>query len=137
MKRTRLLAAVAALAVLCAMSAAATDYTYSGPVASAVRTIPLQAAAATGNGNTWNTRGAINDNLVFVAWSAGCSAGVVTIETAETAAYAGTWAPLTTVSWSAASKTDVVQIIGPIGVIRARISTAVVGGTVTVTAYGR
>lgn len=68
---------------------------------------------------------------VYVSWSAGTSAGVVTIETAHTSAYAGTWAPLTTVTWAAANTEAVYQLNGTYESIRTRVSTTVVGGTVT------
>lgn len=68
--------------------------------------------------------------VVYVVWGAGTGAGVVTIESAYTSTYAGTWAPLTTVTWSAASKTDLFAITGVHGALRTRVSTTVTGGTV-------
>ena len=127
---------IAGLVVLALCLPAAAQTTIDVTVQTAEGLWTLQSAATTGNGTPWNTRASLPTTIYFVAWSDGCSAGAVTLETAATAAYAGTWAPLVTVSWSAASKTDVIQVFAPIGVIRARISTNIVGGTVTVTAYG-
>jgi hypothetical protein len=74
---------------------------------------------------------ACRESVIYVQWSAGTSAGVVTVESADSSAYAGTWAPLATVTWSAASKEDIVQITGIHLNLRTRVSTGVVGGTVT------
>ena len=71
-----------------------------------------------------------------VVWGAGTSAGAVSVEAAESASYAGTWANLCTVTWSAASKADVCNVTGAYKAIRHRISTAVVGGTVTTSIKG-
>jgi hypothetical protein len=69
---------------------------------------------------------------VYIIWGAGTSAGGVTIESATTSTYTGTWAPVTTaVAWSAASKQDLVSITGAHMNLRARISTLVTGGTVS------
>ncbi len=72
------------------------------------------------------------ETAVYVQWSAGTSAGAVTIESAHDASYSGTWAPLGTVTWTAASKEDLLQITGIHLAIRARVSTTVTGGTVSV-----
>lgn len=98
--------------------------------------ITLQSAATTGNGNSIISNGATANLAISIDWSAGCSAGAVTIEHASHAAYAGTWSSLAVVAWSAAGRQDVVQILGITGVIRARISTTIVGGTVSVYAFG-
>lgn len=64
-------------------------------------------------------------------WSAGVTAGVVTFEWAPNPGYAGTWASLGTQNFAASSITKAIyQVCG--GAVRARISTPVVGGTVTV-----
>lgn len=67
------------------------------------------------------------------------AAGVVLIETAADSAYpitgvryAGLWAVLATVTWSAIDKSHHVAVAGSYRVIRARISSAVTSGTVTV-----
>lgn len=71
------------------------------------------------------------ESAVYISWGAGTSSGAVTVETANDAAYTGTWAPLATVAWVAASKQDVVQITGVHLAIRTRISTVIGGGTVS------
>lgn len=72
------------------------------------------------------------ESAVYVEWSTGVTAGVVTVETAFDALYTGTWAPLQVVTYaSGAPKADIVQITGIHGALQTRISTAVSGGTVT------
>lgn len=66
-----------------------------------------------------------------VIWSAGVSAGQVIVETADSPTYAGTWAPLDTQNF-AANAMAVGTRTGPLRFVRARVSTNVVGGTVTV-----
>lgn len=81
--------------------------------------------------------GDIDVVAVYVIWSAGVSAGVVTIEAAEASDYTGTWALDTLVSWTAASKVDIVKVAAKgVKFLRARISTTITGGTVTVKAVG-
>lgn len=64
------------------------------------------------------------------------AAGQVLIETADSDDYAGTWAILATVNWSAIDKCHYVALTNAVRSIRARISTAVTSGTVTVKAVG-
>lgn len=70
----------------------------------------------------------------YVVFGAGTSAGVVLIETSHSDSYAGAggWALLGTVTWSAAEKVHSVSVVGGFRNLRARISTAIVGGTVDV-----
>ena len=77
-----------------------------------------------------------SETAFYIAFGAGTSAGAVVIETAATPDYTGTWANLSTITWSAASKTHHVAITGVFRALRARISTAIVGGTVTVVSIG-
>lgn len=70
----------------------------------------------------------------LVKFGAGTSAGVVIIEESDQETDTGLWANLSTVSWAAANRSHSVQVEGPHKAIRARIGTAIVGGTVTVTA---
>lgn len=94
----------------------------------------LQNAQTTGNGTTLQS-GAMSqcrETAIYVAWGAGTNAGVVTIESSYDAANAGTWAPLATSTWSVANKQDIIQITGIHANLRARISTNVTGGTVSV-----
>lgn len=76
----------------------------------------------------------ITEFAVYVAFSAGAAAGVVLIETADETTYTGTWAVLATITFAAASKMHYVAITGATRVVRARISSAITGGTVTVKA---
>lgn len=75
---------------------------------------------------------ACQETAIYVEWGTGVTAGAVIIESAFTATYAGTWAPLVTVTFAAtAPKVDIVQITGVHGTLRTRISTTVANGTVT------
>lgn len=95
----------------------------------------LQSAATTGNGNERDLEGLFNDLAFYIDWSAGVSAGVVTLETADAVGYAGTWSTILAVTQTGASRQDVVVAPrAPYRAIRARISTNIVGGTVTVKA---
>jgi hypothetical protein len=69
---------------------------------------------------------------IYVRFNAGTSAGAVVIEEASDPAYTGTWALLTTIAWSAATKESSYLVIGSYRALRARISVAVVGGNVDV-----
>lgn len=81
--------------------------------------------------------GAWQHVTLYLKWSSGVSAGVVTIETADAVGYAGTWGAVIAVTQTGASREDTVQMEGPFNAVRARISTTVVGGTVTVTMVAR
>jgi hypothetical protein len=89
------------------------------------------AGATTGGIGSAKTSGRIAVAM-YVVFGAGTSAGVVTLETAPNAEWTGTWASLGTATWSAANDVKYVRADGPVGAIRARISTAIVGGTVDV-----
>lgn len=71
----------------------------------------------------------------LIEWSEGVSSGVVEIETAASEDYAGTWAPVSTVTFDGsetpAPKTEYVRVQGSYGAMRHRISTIVTDGTVT------
>jgi hypothetical protein len=68
----------------------------------------------------------------YVSWSAGVVSGVVQIETADSSTYTGTWAPIATITFSGtAPKQDYAAVTGSYSAIRHRISTVVVGGTVS------
>lgn len=71
------------------------------------------------------------ESAVYIVWGAGTGAGAITVETAYQTNYTGTWAPLAIVAWTAANKTDVVQITGVNSALRTRVSTTVTGGTVS------
>lgn len=78
----------------------------------------------------------VRELRAYATFGAGTSAGVVTIEGAPVSDYSGTWASLGTLTWSAASKVETLRIEGAHLAVRARISTAIVGGTVTVDIVG-
>lgn len=62
-------------------------------------------------------------------WATGVTAGEVVIECADSSTYAGTWAPMATVTFSGtAPKEDYVFTPGQPKAIRHRISTTVSGG---------
>ena len=72
------------------------------------------------------------DEIVsYAEWSAGVTAGVVTLEHAAHEDYTGAWEAIGTMSFSA-SATNSVKASGLNGSVRTRVSTAVVGGTVTI-----
>jgi hypothetical protein len=73
---------------------------------------------------------------IYVEFSSPAAAGTVLIETASSESYAGTWAVLATVNWAAGDKCHFVALTGCYRVIRARISSAITSGTVTVRAVG-
>ena len=99
-----------------------------------VRDFVLQPAGSTGtgNGNEWDLQGLNVEASIYMTWASGSSAGQVVIEASNVTAYAGTWAPLTTISWSAASKIDLYQFQGTFRYVRARIASAITNGSVTV-----
>lgn len=102
---------------------------------------PVQTRTMLNAQSTINTSGSVisssvfpqcRESAVYVDWSTGVSAGVVMVETAYDANYAGTWATLSTVTFaSTAPKEDIVQITGTGMALRTRISTAVSNGTVS------
>ena len=79
----------------------------------------------------------VTELAFYIVFGAGTSAGAVQIETAHQSGYTGTWAAEgSATAWSAANKVHKVSITGMSFVTRARISTLVVGGTVSVYAMG-
>lgn len=71
----------------------------------------------------------------YVVFDADAAAGTVLIESAHSRNYSGTWVVEGTVNFSAASKAHRVSTTLLSGAMRARISSAVTSGTVTVTAF--
>lgn len=67
---------------------------------------------------------------LYIEFSAGAAAGSVVLETAWDAAYAGTWANIGTVAWSAASKAHYVSVTGVFSALRVRIASAITTGTI-------
>ena len=87
------------------------------------------AAGTTGLFDMWgHTVGA-----VYVVFSAGVTGGSVVIETAHSQSYGGTWHTIATVS-AQADKVVYVPLSGHYRAVRARIATAISGGTAS--AYG-
>lgn len=70
----------------------------------------------------------------YVIGNGAVSAGAVQFETAHDPAYTGTWAPLDGAITVLADAQTFFQLTGHFRAFRVRISTAVVGGTVTVVA---
>jgi len=67
----------------------------------------------------------------YVRFSAGVSAGAVAIETSSSTTFAGT--PAAIASYTGADDTEYSDVEpGPLFFVRARITTPIVGGTVTV-----
>ena len=71
----------------------------------------------------------------YVCFDHTSAAGTVLIESAPSRNYAGTWVIENTVNWSAIDKAHRVSCTLLAGAMRARISSAVTSGTVTVTAF--
>lgn len=97
----------------------------------------LQDAQTSGNGEVLAIPSTYTNHKFTIKGSAGVSAGAVQPEAADENDYSGTWAqigggPVTVV----ASTELIVSYQGNLKFIRARISTAVVDGTVTVTYEG-
>ena len=91
------------------------------------------AAAATGNGIVVAIPPGFKNHTFHVTGSAGIASGVVTLEHASDPLYAGTWAQVAAPVTPLASTDLVTLATGVYNFVRARISTIVVGGTVTVT----
>lgn len=69
----------------------------------------------------------------YVTFAHGSAAGTVLIESAPSPDYAGTWVTEGTVAWAAEDKAHRVSINAIVGALRARISSAITSGSVTVT----
>src|SRR5260370_14351538 len=92
----------------------------------------LQTAATTGNGTVLAIPNSFRNHNFLVKGSAGVASGVVTIETSNDPADAGTWAAVTTAVTVLASTDLITQFVGLLNFVRARVSTVISGGTVTV-----
>jgi len=75
------------------------------------------------------------ESTFFVYFDATAAAGTVLIESAPFRNYSGTWVTEGTVNFSAASKAHRVSLTMLTGAMRARISSAITSGTVTVRAF--
>ena len=96
----------------------------------------LDAVSANGTTGAVNVLGQAREHAVYVEYGAGVSAGEVTVETASEKAFSGTWDVLTVIAWAAASRSHSYRTTGAYGAIRVRVTSAIVGGTVTVTYVG-
>lgn len=88
-------------------------------------------AASTGSG----TPIAVNIADEYVAeydWSAGVTAGAVVLEHSSTPTYSGSWSLVDTSNFAASSRLSSGRIKSQLGFVRARVSTTLTGGTVTV-----
>jgi hypothetical protein len=92
----------------------------------------LQTAATTGNGTAVQLDGLSREHVFYIVGSSGVASGAVQIEEAHDSTYGGTWAAVGAAVTVAADTTKVVHLTGCVGALRARISTVVVGGTVSV-----
>lgn len=98
---------------------------------------PLLSGVTTGSGTvtpaeTLDRR----EHTFYIVGSSGVSAGAVQIETAPSPSYTGTWAPLGNAVTVVASSAAVVNITGAFGALRARVSSTVTDGTVSVEYFG-
>ncbi len=91
----------------------------------------LQDAQTTGNGDAADLSEGWARIVIYVTWSAGVTAGVVSFETASSTTYTGTWSSHATVTFSTADTEDTIQTEGVFRAVRTRITTNVTGGTVT------
>lgn len=98
----------------------------------------LQSAATTGNGTIVTLNGEVRELTFYITADTGTvSAGVVTLEEAHDAGYAGTWSTIGTTVTPVSGSTIARHATGSFGAVRARISTNVTGGaTVTVDVFG-
>ena len=69
--------------------------------------------------------------VFYTTFSVGTTAGVVVYEGAPYDDYAGTWSNLATVTWATADTTHRTNVTGLHMALRARVTTTIVGGTVT------
>lgn len=92
-------------------------------------------AVTTGTGTAVSCTNAIQVGW-SVIWSAGVTAGEVTIEAANSSTYTGTWAAIDVQNFTAAPGANSIMVgtyPGPFQFFRARVTSNVTGGTVTVT----
>lgn len=68
--------------------------------------------------------------VIYIAFLALTSAGVIEVEGAHDPNFTGTWVSIGTITWSAASKCHKVSITGVHKALRVRVSTNLVGGPV-------
>lgn len=99
--------------------------------------VNLQTVATTGNGLVLAIPASFKRHTVTIQGSAGVGAGAVQLESADSYNYAGTWNPVGGGPVTVAATTEkVINFEGTYLFIRARISSDITGGTVTVTYIG-
>jgi len=100
--------------------------------------VDLQVAgSSSGNGTTLALPPSFRNHTILVIGSSGVSAGAIQVEASNNPADTNTWAPLTATPTTVVASSDIAIILtGIFNFIRARISTAIVGGTVQVTYEG-
>lgn len=92
----------------------------------------LQDAATTGNGVAKQFKGQPREIKIYIEGSSGVGAGAVQLEEAASDDYAGTWAAIGSPVTVTADTVKTVALTAAVRAVRARISTNVTGGTVTV-----
>ena len=80
--------------------------------------------------------GQVREGALYVVFSPGVTAGVVEIEDAHVGTFSGTWSNMATVNWVAPDRVHRVNYTGVHMYVRARISTAIADGTVSVEFIG-
>lgn len=101
-----------------------------------VRQRLLTTATAAGNGTPVDVGGAGRDHTFYIETSNGTvSAGGVTLETARSVDYTGTWQALGLAITPVSNSVIVVTWSGALLAVRARISTAVTGGAAVTVEY--
>jgi hypothetical protein len=131
MRKVFVVLGVAAILSLQVSTALATSVDYPSVVATPP-VIEIQTAATTGNGIEVDTDHKLDAIVFEIVPSAGISAGKVVVECAHACGYTGTWSALTSEYTLVASTAKHIVASGPVGCVRARISTDVEGGTVTI-----
>lgn len=93
--------------------------------------------AALANGQVLAIPDSFKHHTLIIKGSAGIASGKVQPETADASDYSGTWAQIGGGEVAVVASTElIIQFTGVYKFIRCRISTVLVGGTVTVTYVG-
>jgi|SRR5690606_22894568 len=92
----------------------------------------LSGASALNTAGAVALNGTTRHHVLYIEGSAGVSAGAVAIEEASGEDYGGTWGQVTAPVAVVAGAVVAVHVQGCYGALRARVSTAVVDGTVSV-----
>ncbi len=92
----------------------------------------LTAATALGAGDPIDLNNHSREIAFYITGDGAVSGGVVTLETSDDPTYTGTWAIIGSPVTVTANAKQIVQATGCFRYVRARVSTIIVGGTVTV-----